>query len=55
MHPRYALGTNSCQSAEDCDMLEQKETHLEGKKASDLPQKPLSNIIYFTCDMLEQT
>ena len=36
-------------------MLEQKETHLEGKKASDLPQKPLSNIIYFTCDMLEQT
>jgi len=32
-----------------------KRNSPRGKEASDLPQKPLSNIIYFTCDMLEQT
>ena len=31
-----------------------KRNSPRGKEASDLPKEPLSNIIYFTCDMLEQ-
>ena len=32
-----------------------KRNSPRGKEASDLPKEPLSNIIYFTCDMLEQS